>query len=95
MNTDTHRITELMAAFGGMDSSFRQVETAEEAGRWIPTTESEKLAFEALTAIQNRCALKAWYAAISSLNPHALLFHQILEQTIGERLPLGNSSRSG
>lgn len=45
--------------------------------------------FQALTSLENRKALKAWYRRSSAINPYADEFRRRLEQAIGEELPLG------
>jgi len=73
-------------------SSFREVETAEDANVWEPQGDEEKEAFAKLVANENRELLKAWYARHDYLNPAADLFHQVLERAIGERLPCKDAS---
>jgi hypothetical protein len=88
MNPEEDHILRLMEVFDRVDSSFRQVETFGQAGRWLPITDVERNAFAALVAPENRGALKTWYSSGSSLNPHADLFRRVLERAIGEDLPL-------
>jgi len=92
MTEDTTLILELMKAFDGMDSSLRKcgVVSAGISG-WRPVGEKEEAAFESLIALENRKALKNWYSVASSINPTANAFRKILEQAIGEELPLGKN----
>lgn len=90
MSAEQNEIRQLLEAFDRPEASFRAVATREQASRWIPSTANEREALATLTAEENRESLRAWYASATSLNPHANLLRQVLEDAIGETLPLGN-----
>jgi hypothetical protein len=79
-----------MDIFGRSDSSIRQIKSSEQAQAWRPETEIEQEAFSLLTSKENRVELKKWYLQISTINPLAEMFRQILERAINEKLPLGS-----
>jgi hypothetical protein len=89
MDVDTKLILELMMAFDGVDSSLRKFNMLASPSVWHPIGEKEEAAFRALTAIENRAALKKWYSAGFSINPVADALRKILERAIDEELPLG------
>ena len=78
-----------------VDEYFRQPEISYfncyyrgDLTRWQAETEDEKRAFAELTDLKNRVALKNWYLKLSSINPGAEVFRQILQRAINEELPL-------
>ena len=75
--------------FSRPDSSFRKVRSEDDVRDWLPCTEDEREAFEALIALENRVALKNWYSQFESLNPTADAFRRVLERAAGEPLPFG------
>jgi hypothetical protein len=92
MDADTELIFELMRVFDGIDSSRRKLGVVSAgASGWHPIGEKEEAAFKALTALENRAALKKWYSGFSSINQAADAFRRILEQATGEELPVGTS----
>ncbi len=88
MNPGEAKIGTLMEVFSCVDSSLRQFEYLQQLDSWHPATEKERAAFDALTAVENRAALKVWYSSFPSINPVADKFRHILERAIGEELPL-------
>jgi len=88
MNSHLHEIRSLMEVFDSVDYSLRQFEYLGQFDTWQPMTQKEQKAFNALTAKENRDALKVWYSVLTSLNPVADQFRRILERAVGEELPL-------
>lgn len=89
MSTAQDKILSLMSVFDRIDSTGRQIENEAEAFRWRPAEGMEKEAFDALIALENRPALKEWYASIPAINPHAELFRRVLERATSDCLPVG------
>jgi hypothetical protein len=89
MTPDENRIMWLLSAFDNPRSSFFNCYYRGDLSSWEPETQEEKEAFGELTTIGNHTALKVWYAKLTSINPAAEAFRQILQKAIKEELPLG------
>jgi hypothetical protein len=89
MDTKSNQILLWIDVFSRPDSSFRVVRSEEDVREWKPTSEAEQIAFNALIALENRQALKAWYVQFPMLNPKADAFRRVLEQATDDLLPIG------
>jgi hypothetical protein len=88
MNPEANEIIKLMAVFDTSNSSIREIDPTDRSFAWQPRGDKENAAFNSLTNQDNRQALKAWYASMTSINPLADAFRKILEQAINDDLPL-------
>ena len=83
------KIMWLLSAFDKPQSSFFTCYYRGSMTSWRPETEEERQAFVELIAPENREQLKMWYSRLSSINDMADVFRHVLEQEIGEALPIG------
>jgi len=91
MTPNENKIFWLLSTFDNPRSTFFNRYYRGDLSSWEPGTQEEKTAFSDLTAPVNRAALKAWYSSVSSINPGAEAFRQILERAINEALPVGKA----
>jgi hypothetical protein len=92
--TETEKTARLMAVFDRHDSSLKLGAHAVINESWVPVGELEENTYAALISETNRAALKGWYANLTTINRNAEEFRRILEQRIGEELPLGRNPSS-
>jgi hypothetical protein len=88
------RVATLMTS---LPEEIRPIFALIDAYTWFRLIEGEQSPrlqdiLQRLIAPELRPALRRWYAGFGGdMNPGAMEFHDFLERTIGEGLPLGNS----